>query len=134
MYWILQRLDNQQVLQLHQQFSWLNEYDWTALAQSTPIYTLTGAIDIQQGIKKAGRPIYLSGKHVWIKRADVKTLQAWADVAELSMMLVCPDGREFKVIFDRPALLNVQAVQDYRHIDHRDDDFFRLDLQFLTVA
>ncbi len=133
MNWILTRKDNRQVLELHSQFDWVNEYDWTPLAQTDPVYTLTGAMDIQQGTKKAGRPITLDGKNAWTTRTDIQTLQTWAEVAELEMTLMHPDGRLFKVIFARPALANIEPIKNYRPADQSLHDLFRLTLHFLTI-
>lgn len=134
MNWILTRQDNRQMLELHSQFDWINEYDWTPLAQTDPVYTLTGAMDIQQGTKQAGRPITLNGDNAWTSRANVKTLQTWAKAPELEMTLQHPDGGTFKVIFSRPALDNIQAVKNYKPADQTDNDPFRLNLHFLTIA
>lgn len=131
--WILERQDTKEQIELHQQFVWQDEFDWQALAQSEPVYTLTGAIIVQQGTKKAGRPITLEGGNVWVKRKLIKDLQAWADVPELVMTLTHPDGRIFKVIFDRPALDGITAIKEYRPADQTDDDKMRVDLHFLTV-
>lgn len=134
MHWTLTRQDNRQTLTLHPQMDWTDEYDWTALAQSEPVYTLTGAMDIQQGTKQAGRPITLNGDNAWTPRAELKTLQAWAEIPELEMTLTHPDGRQFKVIFNRPALNSIQAIKNYRPIDQSDDDMFKVSLNFLTIA
>lgn len=133
MNWTLQRKDNRQTLNLHAQFAWADEYEWTPLTQTEPVYTLTGAMDIQQGTKLAGRPITLNGDNAWTSRADIKTLQQWSEVPELEMNLTHPDGRAFKVIFNRPALEAIQAVKDYRPADQEDNDMFKLNLRFLTV-
>lgn len=133
MNWILTRQDNSQELKLHSQFDWVNEYDWTPLAQTDPVYTLTGAMDIQQGTKQAGRLITLNGDKAWTIRSNVKILQAWKEVPELEMTLQHPDGRTFKVIFSRHALDNIQAVKNYKPADQSDKDPFRLNLHFLTI-
>lgn len=133
MNWTLQRKDNRQTLNLHAQFHWADEYEWTPLAQTEPVYTLTGAMDIQQGTKLAGRPITLNGDNTWTSRADIKTLQQWSEVPELEMTLTHPDGRSFKVIFSRPALDNIQAVKNYKPADQSNNDVFRLIIRFLTI-
>lgn len=132
-HWQLSKKDNTDTLELHPQFVWADEFDWQALAQSEPTYTLTGAVDIQQGTKLAGRPITLSGDDAWVKRKLIKDLQTWADVPELTLELVHPDGRTFNVIFARPAIDNLTAIKEYRPADQSDDDWVRADLHFLTV-
>ncbi|MFB2539128.1 hypothetical protein [Acinetobacter sp. c3-l95] len=131
--WQLQRHDNQAKLMLHAQFYWSNEHDWTAIAQTEPVYTLSGAIDIQQGKKQAGRVISLSGEHARINRQDLDTLKTWLNVAELDMTLTHPDGREFKVIFSRPALSDIVEIKPYRPVDQSPQDLFRLNLHFIEI-
>ncbi|STZ07224.1 Uncharacterised protein [Moraxella caprae] len=120
-------------LNLHAQFIWVDEFDWQALAQSDPVYTLTGAIDIQQGTKKAGRPITLNGDDTRTTRADLATLQAWADIPELTMTLTHPKGKEYKVIFARPNITNINFIKQYKPEDEEDDDKCTLNLHFLTT-
>lgn len=97
--WQLKRNDTKQVIELPEDLYWIDEFDWSRIAQSAPVYMLSGAMSIQQGIKKAGRPITLTGDWVWLKRSDLLTLQSWTDVAELTMTLTHYDERTFKVIW-----------------------------------
>ncbi len=133
MNWTLTKKDTNEQLALHSQFHWSDEYDWTPIAQSDPVYTITGAMIIEQGTKKAGRPMTLSGANVWIPRHLLATLQAWASEPKLIMRLGVPDGRSFDVVFNRPAISDIEAVKSYRHADRQDDDHFRATLNFLTV-
>lgn len=110
MKWTMTRKDTQAALELPLDMHWLDEFEWQALAQSAPEYTLGGAVVIQQGTKLAGRPITLGGEWIWLPRAVLVTLQAWADVPELEMTLAHPDGRSFNVCFARPALSNITPV------------------------
>lgn len=120
-------------LHLHEQFVWADEFEWTALAQSEPAYTLTGAMVIQQGTKKAGRPITLNGDNTRTTRADLAKIQAWADIPELILTLRHPQGRVYEVIFDRPAIDNITPIKQYRPSDDGDDDKYTLNLHFLTI-
>lgn len=97
--WQLKRNDTKQVIELPEDLYWTDEFDWSRIAQSAPVYMLSGAMSIQQGVKKAGRPITLTGDWVWLKRSDLLTLQSWTDVAELTMTLTHYDGRTFEVIW-----------------------------------
>lgn len=133
MHWRLNHTDLQKSILLHPQFVWDDEFDWTPLAQSKPVYTLTGAMDIQQGTKLAGRPITLKGDDVWISRGDLLTLQDWASVPELILQLIHPDGRQFNVIFDNPAILNVKQVLITQPFDNSNQDWYQANLMFLTV-
>lgn len=120
-------------LNLHPQFIWSDELDWTPVAQSEPTYTLTGAVDVQQGTKQAGRPITLKGDEVWVKKADLKTLQDWTSVPELTLTLTHPDGRTFAVIFARPAIFNIKQVVITQPSDDDNEQWYQADLGFLTV-
>lgn len=122
-----------QSISLHAQFVWADEFEWTALAQSDPVYTLTGAMDIQQGTKKAGRPITLNGDNVWVSRAELAKLQELAQIPELVMTLTHPKGQSYQVIFGRPAIDGITPIKQYRPSDDSDDDKYRFHLHFLTV-
>ena len=103
----LTRKDNNEKLELPDQLRWTDEHDWSPLAQASPQYSLGGAVIVQQGTMLAGRPITLSGEWIWLPRATLLTLAAWADVPELEMTLSHPDGRSFNTCFARPALSNI---------------------------
>lgn len=131
--WTLTRQDNNETIKLHEQFVWADEFDWTPLAQSDPVYTLTGSMDIQQGTKKAGRPITLNGDNTRTTRATIARLQAWASVPELSLTLTHPKGQSYPVIFARPAITGITPIKQYRPLDDSDDDKYTLNLHFLTI-
>lgn len=133
MNWILKRKDNNAVIQLHSQYSWSDEHDWSGLAQSTPVRTLSGALVIQQGTKQAGRPIHLVGQNAWMARSELKQLQAMTAVPELQFALTHPDSRVFNVMFSRPAIANISPVKPFKPADERPTDRFRFDLHFMTV-
>lgn len=120
-------------LELHAQFVWADEFNWTALAQSDPTYTLTGAMIIQQGTKKAGRPITLNGDNTRTTRADLAKLQAWAEVPELKLTLRHPQGKTYQVIFARPAITDIKFIKQHKPKDDKDDDKCTLNLHFLTI-
>ena len=108
--WTLTRKDNNATLELPADMRWRDEFDWQALAQATPQYSLGGAVIVQQGTMLAGRPITLGGEWIWLPRATLLTLAAWADVPELEMTLTTPDGRSYNTCFARPALSNTTPV------------------------
>ena len=110
MHWTLTRKDNNERLELPARLRWTDEHDWQAIAQATPQYSLGGAAIIQQGTMLAGRPITLGGEWIWLPRATLLTLAAWADVPELEMTLTTPDGRSYNTCFARPALSNTTPV------------------------
>ena len=106
MHWTLTRKDTSNPLELPGDMHWTDEFDWQALAQSNVQYSLGGAAIIQQGTMLAGRPITLGGEWIWLPRATLLTLAAWADVPELEITLTTPDGRSYNTCFARPALSN----------------------------
>ena len=107
---VLTRKDNNDSLELPADMRWRDEFDWQALAQSSVQYSLGGSAIIQQGTMLAGRPVTLGGEWIWLDRATLTTLAAWADVPELEMTLVHPDGRQLNVCFARPALSDCAPV------------------------
>lgn len=131
--WQLKRNDNQGVLDLHQQYWWRDEYEWTSLKQSDPVVLLSGAIDIQQGTMLAGRPITLDCSKARMKRSELETLQDWSMVPELQMTLTHPDGRSFIVMFSRPALSDINPIKNYRAGDEADNDPFTANLNLMTI-
>lgn len=108
--WTLTRKDNNDSLELPADMRWRDEFDWQALAQSSVQYSLGGSAIIQQGTMLAGRPVTLGGEWIWLDRATLTTLAAWADVPELEMTLAHPDGRQLNICFARPALSDCAPV------------------------
>ena len=108
--WTLTRKDNNATLELPADMRWRDEFDWQALAQSQVQYSLGGSAIIQQGTMLAGRPVTLGGEWIWLDRATLETLAAWADVPELEITLTHPDGRRLNVCFARPALSDCAPV------------------------
>lgn len=96
---ILKRNDTQESIELPQDLRWIDEHDWSAIAQASPERTLSGSQIIQQGVKRAGRPITLSADNVWLPLSTVQKLRDWTDIAELKMTYTHYDGRVFDVIF-----------------------------------
>lgn len=110
--WTLMRNDTGATVTIPQDIQWIDEYDWSAVAQTQPVYSLGGSVLIQQGTKLAGRPITLSGDWVWFYKSVIDTLREWSDVPELEMTLIHYDGRKFNVCFrtHEKALASVEAV------------------------
>lgn len=133
MSWQLKRNDNQGTMALHAQYYWSDEYEWSPLKQSEPVFTLSGAVDIQQGTMLAARPITLDSTHARIKRMDLEMLQDWSMVPELTMTLTHPDGRSFTVMFARPAMSDIDAIKNYRAGDEQGNDAFKANIHLLTV-
>ncbi len=132
MTWKLIRKDTQASVSLPDDMQWADEFNWSAIAQTNPVYSLTGAVLVQQGTKQAGRPITLSGDWVWHPLYIVRTLRDWSDVPELEMTLNTPDGRQFNVIFRThdTALGKVEPVR-YSAPPAADDQYL-LTLNLMT--
>ena len=131
--WTLKRNDNGQTLELHRQYKWSDEYGWTPVVQSSPVITLSGAVDIQQGTLLANRTITLDSTHVWIERQIVQQLQAWASVPELTFTLTHPDGRTFNVMFRASFIDNVSEIKPVRPEDELPTDKMKANIHFRTV-
>ena len=130
--WTLTRKDTSDHLELPGDMRWTDEFDWQALAQATPQYSLGGAVIVQQGTMLAGRPITLSGEWIWLPRATLLTLAAWADVPELEMTLTTPDGRNYNTCFARPALSNTTPV-NYASPEDGTAQYEAVQIHLLTI-
>lgn len=130
--WQLKRNDNAAVMDLPDDLLWEDEFAWSQIAQSAPVYMLSGAIDIQQGIKLAGRPITLTGDWAWITRGELETLHGWSEVAELTMTLMHYDGRTFNVAWRLHETATNAAPVQYMTPESADDKYI-VTLRLMTV-
>ncbi|ABQ13540.1 hypothetical protein [Dichelobacter nodosus] len=131
-YWQLTRKDTQAWLQFDQDMRWIDEFDWSNIAQSNPVRTLSGAQVIQQGTKYSGRPITLAGDWVWIRRAQLQTMQDWTTTPELEMMLTHYDGRVFNVTF-RLHENAFEATPVVYRTPEEDGDFYTIKINLMTI-
>ena len=132
MHWKLTRKDTSDHVDLPEDMYWQDEFDWQALAQSNVQYSLGGAAIIQQGTMLAGRPITLGGEWIWLPRATLLTLAAWADVPELEMTLTAPDGRNLNVTFrTHDGALQASPVR-WMH-DEDDDAWYHAEIRLMTI-
>ncbi len=115
---------------LHPQFFWIDEFDWQALVVSEPIYTITGAMIIETGIKSAGRPITLNGDNVWLKKSLLDRLFLLAQTPT-PLSLGVPDGRVFDVLLKK--IDKATPITAYQKADETGDDYWRCDMLFITV-
>lgn len=122
-HWILTRTDTTDKVLLAEDLQWIDEYDWSAVAQSSPVRTLSGAIIMQRGIKTAGRNITLSGDWVWQTKADIDKLRAWTDEPDIPLKLTHPDGREFTVAFRTHENAMKAEPVVYRSIEQATDQY-----------
>ena len=133
MTWTLSRNDTRAALTLHAQYIWSDEYEWSPLKQSEPVFALSGAMHIDQGTMLAGRPITLDCEYARIQRSDVELLQAWSAVPELELTLTHPDGRTFDVIFAAQALSDIVDIKNYKPSDKRPDDPMTANIHLMTI-
>lgn len=129
----LQRKDNTAVIHLPPSLFWIDEFDWSDLAQSSPQYTLGGSVVVQQGAKLAGRPITLEiDKHEVMTRANYKELQAWSAAANLQMTYTHADGRTFNVAF-RNHENAIECEPLFHQIPAADGDLFAGKIKLMTM-
>lgn len=130
MHWTLTQKNTNDTLTLDPQFDWADEFDWQPLAQSDPIYTITGAMIIETGIKQAGRPITLNGDNVWLKKSVLDTLFDLSQTP-IPLSLNVPDGRVFDVLLKK--IDKVAPITAYQKADETGDDYWRCDILFITL-
>jgi hypothetical protein len=88
---------------------WTDEYAWSAVEQAVE-RTLTGSLVVDVGARVYGRPVTLeSGDQVWVSRADVEALQAWASVPGQVLTLTLADARVLTVMFRHHDGVAVEA-------------------------
>lgn len=133
MTWTLIRKDIQSTLTLHAQYIWSDEYEWSPLKQSEPVYALSGAMHVDQGTMLAGRPITLDCEYARIQRSDVELLQVWSAVPELELTLTHPDGRAFDVMFAATALSDIVDIKNYKPSDKQPDDPMTANIHLMTI-
>ena len=113
---------------------WINEFDWNPVAQTTE-RSLSGALLVQEGQLSHGRSVVLSGNGEagWVSRRTVKSLYALSKVANKTMSLTLPDGRQFSVIFDRANGSGLETRQLIPFAYPDDDDLYLVTLRLITV-
>lgn len=95
--------DGSTEIELSDRLAWVDEFDWSPVEQST-VYSTTGALHVDVGVKQAGRPITLQGSDTaaWLERSVCATVHAWAALpgAEFTLNL---RGSDRTVIFDHAS-------------------------------
>lgn len=129
---VLTRKDNQEKIELPDRLRWIDEHDWSPLAQAAPQYSLGGAVIVQQGTMLAGRPITLGGEdnHNWLPRTTLTTLHEWAALPELEMTLDY-HGNTYNVIFR--AHDKALAVSPVWWTHDEDSDWYRTEIRLMTL-
>lgn len=88
-------------LQIPRGMVWVDEFSWLAV-QKDKEYSTTGALLLDVGVKKAGRPITLQAEEGagWISRDVLMQVMTLANQPLATHSLVLADGRVFDVQFD----------------------------------
>lgn len=96
--------DGDSTVDLPSDLQWRDEFAWTPVEHDTE-YSLTGSLIVQEAERQDGRPITLFGGRTgaWMTRAALEALYELASVPDQVMTLNLW-GREFTVIFRRPAI------------------------------
>jgi hypothetical protein len=80
---------------------WEDEFGWDKVQRSAA-YSVTGTLILDVGVKKAGRPITLTGQvdAGWIQRQSLRALYELAEAQPAAAhILRLADGREFTTTF-----------------------------------
>lgn len=127
-----QLTDGTIIATLPDDIQWINEYDWTPVAQEVA-YTLSGSAIVQEGVMLAGREITLStGNGTWTTREQVKNLYSMAQERDKRMTLTMPDGTSMTVIYARNSA-PVIARPVMRAAVQADDDYYTLEIRLIEV-
>ena len=98
---------------------------------------MDGALIIQEGKKKSGRPITLSPTdgQGWVKRSDLSVIQDWSALQDEQFTLSFEyphDNRQFNVIFNHAdGAINAKPVMGFPTVS--DGDYYEVTLKFIEV-
>lgn len=114
-------------VELPEDLIWSDEYrGWSRVSQKRE-RNVNGSLLIEEsaGAGNTGQPITLEGseRHGWATRAQVDALQELSEQPNEIHELVLPDGREFDVMFSRPAFEAIPII-DFNVTDP--GDFYSL--------
>lgn len=125
-----------QTVPLEDGFLWSDEFDWKPIEQNQE-RAVDGALIVQEGKKKSGRPITLSPSEGqgWIKRSDLSVIQDWLALQDEQFTLVFEyphDTRQFNVIFNHSdGAIEADPVKGFPTVS--DGDYYRATLRFIEV-
>lgn len=114
----------------------IDDLSWSALVSKTD-YLLTGALDVQQGTKKAGKPLTLQSNDGLglVTRKTVNQLHDWCAIPEaVYKMTYEADGvqKQLNVMFDT-SQTPIEATPAKGFNSPNLDDYFAVVLRFLVV-
>ena len=132
----LKRNATNETVPLEDGFLWSDEFDWKPIEQNQE-RAIDGTLIVQEGKKKSGRPITLSGSdgQGWIKRSDLSVIQDWSALQDEQFTLVFEyphDARQFNVIFNHgEGAINAKPVMGFPTVS--DSDHYEATLKFIEV-
>ena len=122
------------IMTLPDNLLWVNEFDWTPVAQSTD-RSLTGSLVVSESLMTYGRSIVLGdGENSWLTLSDLNTLFALSEIPKKKMLLTLPDERTFTVIFYRAEGAPIEAQPVLPLTTPDDSDFYAVVIRLMTVA
>ncbi len=132
------RIATSEAVFLENGFFWSDEFDYKPIEQKQQ-FAVDGTLIIQEGKKKAGRPITLvpaTDGMGWIKRRDLSTLQDWSALQDEQFTLEFDyphDNRRFNVIFNHQegAITNPKPILGFSPVS--DDEFYSATFKFLEL-
>ena len=132
----LMRKTTSETIQIEDGFFWSDE-NWSEIEQNQE-YAISGALIIQEGRKKAGRPITLQPANKnkgWIKLSDLNTLRLWQNLQEqFTLQFEWPhDQRVFNVIWNhKDGALESSTVKGAPATSL--DNYFNVTMRFIEVS
>ncbi|TCB76785.1 hypothetical protein [Acinetobacter sp. ANC 4177] len=133
----LVRKSTSEAVSLEDGFLWSDEFSWKAIEQNQA-YAIDGALIIQEGKKKSGRPITLQPADQemgWIKLHELRTLRDWSVLQGENFRLQFEqphDNRQFTVKFNhQDGALEAAPVKGIPAVSL--DDYYNVTLRFLEL-
>ncbi|MEQ1318938.1 hypothetical protein [Acinetobacter guillouiae] len=131
----LKRISTQETVSLSDGFLWSDEFDWNPIEQKQD-RAVDGALIIQEGKKKSGRPISLTADKnmAWVKRHIVSKLKDWSILQEKFELQFnyFHDKRTFNVVFNHQDKA-IEANPVLEHPTVSEDDEYNVTLRFLEI-
>lgn len=132
----LKRISTQETVTLSDGFLWSDEFDWNPIEQKQD-RAVDGALIIQEGKKKSGRPITLTADKnmAWLKRHIVSKLKDWSILQEKFELQFnyFHDKRTFKIVFNHQDKA-IEANPVLEHPTVSEDDEYNVILRFLEIS
>lgn len=121
-------------IELDDQLEWTDEYDWSLVEQQQE-RSLSGALIVQEGLKRYGRPITLaSNGGAWTPLSVVQQLEGLRDQVGKVMDLTLANGAKHRVIFNHSDGAPLTATAIERRVNPPPDWPYDISLRLITVA